>query len=177
MTEHWKSVNEHYSVSTIGRVRNDRSGRVPSVLKVGYEVVCVGGKKGERKYVHRLIAEAFLAADDGRPHVNHKDGVKTNNALENLEWCTHAENMQHAQRSGLVANRGVSLHAMLAATRKPVERICLKTGLVLEVFSSLNECMRKTGLSSVRHCVTDIQKSTGGFGWRYQSAIAKQEAA
>lgn len=67
----------------------------------GYQYVCLF-KDGQRKNVkiHRMVAEAYLPKN-GKPHVNHKDGKKHNNALENLEWCTPKENKIHAFATGL----------------------------------------------------------------------------
>lgn len=53
--------------------------------------------KRQTKEVHRIVAEAFLPRVEGRPYVNHKDGVKANAALCNLEWCTQKENMKHSR--------------------------------------------------------------------------------
>lgn len=59
------------------------------------------------KTVHRLVALAFIPAEDGKDFVNHKDGNKQNNVVDNLEWCTRSENMKHAYEYGLKNSNGV----------------------------------------------------------------------
>lgn len=74
--------------------------------KNGYYVVSLyKDNKEERHYLHRLLASTFLPKEPHQDFVNHLDGVKTNNALANLEWCTQKENNQHGFRTGL--NRGL----------------------------------------------------------------------
>lgn len=67
----------------------------------------IGGRNGVAKCfkVHRLVAEAFIPNPDGKPFVNHIDGVKTNNNVSNLEWVTNSENMLHAFAIGLAKPR------------------------------------------------------------------------
>lgn len=69
----------------------------------GYPRVYCRLPNGKRRglFLHRLMAIAFIPNPDGLPCVNHKDGNKGNFALENLEWCTHGENMRHAKNTGL----------------------------------------------------------------------------
>lgn len=64
----------------------------------GYDRVRV---QGRLQYVHRLVAQAFIPNPENKPEVNHKNGNKRDNRASNLEWCTRAENIQHADRTGL----------------------------------------------------------------------------
>lgn len=105
MTEHWKPVrdfDELYLVSDMGRVISLRSGMQLSPGKTGYALVTLyKDDKRVVKSVHRLVAEAFLSNPDNLPIVNHKDGNKQNNRLDNLEWCTQKENVAHAIQMGV----------------------------------------------------------------------------
>lgn len=85
-------------------VVTSRFGRVvkPEVTRNGYVRVELSQNGRGRKYLlHRLLAKAFIANPGNRPHVNHIDGNKANNALSNLEWTTQSENQKHAYRLGL----------------------------------------------------------------------------
>lgn len=72
-------------------------------IKTGY-LECNLCKDGltHTKAVHRLVAEAFLPNPQKKPQVNHKDGNKLNNSVDNLEWCTAAENVHHAINNNLL---------------------------------------------------------------------------
>jgi len=112
MGERWKPCFEgYYEVSDIGRVRRikpgsgTRKGRIlnPPISKSGYRDAQVTiRRKTLRSFVHRLVAKAFLGPCPPGKQVNHKDGVKTNNRVENLEYVTHKENALHAYRLGLM---------------------------------------------------------------------------
>ncbi len=118
LDEIWKDIENYeglYQVSTLGRIKS-LAGR-PHIVKdrilniwVGthYYATCLSKNKKPKFYlVHRLMAVAFVENPYNKPHVNHKDGNKLNNSLDNLEWVTHKENIQHAVDTGLkVALKG-----------------------------------------------------------------------
>lgn len=101
--ETWKPIvgfENFYEVSNLGNVRRKKSGRLRSISHTklySHVLLSVNGKHTTIR-VHRLVAEAFLPRVEGKPHINHKNGNKNDNRVENLEWVTQAENNLHAFR-------------------------------------------------------------------------------
>lgn len=96
----WKSVPHapNYEISRSGVVRNKTTGKSlkQQINPSGYLIVCLhGSSKGRTFPLHRLVAECFVQGDAEGLQVNHKDGNRTNNAPENLEFVTRSENMRH----------------------------------------------------------------------------------
>jgi hypothetical protein len=110
MGERWRVIEDwpNYEISSLGRVRNVRTGRLLSLggrskyIKV---TLCHAGRYVPTP-VHILVATAFVHGCFEGALVNHKDGNKHNNRATNLEWATHQENMEHASRTGLQTGRG-----------------------------------------------------------------------
>ena len=138
--EIWKTAANHpkYNVSTDGRIKNVRTGRILVATNDsrGYPAVTLFDDDGQHtKPVHRLVAETFLPNPEGKRTVNHKDGNKRNNHISNLEWNTMSENISHAYRTGLKRRPDNA-----GSKKRPVKIV--ETG---EVFESVSECARAIG--------------------------------
>jgi hypothetical protein len=122
--EEWKwavGFEGRYEVSSLGRIRSFVHPKglyktphllSPLLQKNGYYKLFLG--RGRSRWLHILVAHAFVPNPNGLPTVNHRDGVKRNCHATNSEWTTHAGNMRHAYCSGLmrapVPSRGVDAH-------------------------------------------------------------------
>jgi hypothetical protein len=103
--EIWKDIKgyeKYYEISNLGNVR--RKSYLLSTNKTydGYQAITLCANKTQKtKTIHRLVAETFIENIENKPQVNHIDGNKSNNKLENLEWMTSSENVKHALKLGL----------------------------------------------------------------------------
>lgn len=108
--EIWKEYIPGYVVSNMGRVCNVRTNHIlkQQTLKNGYHVCVVScGSRSNKKVirVHVAVAKLFVENPNNLHEVNHLDGNKDNNSADNLEWCTHGDNMKHAIQTGLISTR------------------------------------------------------------------------
>lgn len=100
-----------YWITKNGRVWSCKSNKFlrPRYSRGYVRVKLHKNKKGKDFYIHRLVLEHFVSNPKNKPQCNHKNGIKDDNRIENLEWCSHSENLKHASNNGLMA-RGEKHH-------------------------------------------------------------------
>ncbi len=123
--------------------------------------------QGKDMLVHRLVAEAFIPNPENKPFINHIDGDKTNNVFTNLEWCTCAENNQHAYSSGLKQGARKGRRGFTNKHSKPVIGIN-EEGEIIE-FDSITLALLKTGINNIGRAIAK-SKTAGGYKWKYKEA-------
>ena len=189
MIEIWKDVVGYeglYRVSNYGNILSVARYRTIDKTKVTYFVKerllrCGYNKKGYKMFgltkdkklnsysVHRLVAIAFIPNPENKPQVNHINGIKTDNGLENLEWCTNMENMTHAIANGLMdTNKRKNNHFSL-----PVNQID-NEGNIINIFPSSKEAERQTGINHSCICAAIYGKrfvrQAGGYKWAFANS-------
>ena len=170
MEEIWRDIEGYegcYQVSNIGRVKSFKRWAEGRILKPQRDVdsyFYVGLKGSERrnfKKVHRLVASAFISNPESKPQVNHKDGNKTNNIVNNLEWCTNSENQIHAYNNGLQIKTKSRV-----VNRKKVK--CIELNMRFESLTEAASYLNKNGGSYFISKVCKNKNYTAyGYHWEY----------
>lgn len=144
--EIWRRIDADYDVSNQGRVRHGSRILSGSVHSDNYILVTLHGKQIP---VHRLVAEAFIPNYEKKPEVNHIDGNKMNNAVDNLEWVTRAENQKHAVDNGLQPKPAKTYQGKFTAEQREEIKRLWDSGMF-----SRRQLAIKYGVSHT--CVNDI---------------------
>lgn len=162
MQEIWKDIKGYeglYKVSNMGRVKRVSRDRILKNNNDIYSKVILS-KNGyiKSKYVHRLVAETFIANPENKPQVNHIDEDKTNNAVSNLEWPTNSENINYGMRNEKAGK----------ANSIPIYAINIKTSDSQEFYGAA-ECAKSLGLnaSHITSVLKGRRKQTGGYTFKY----------
>ena len=182
--EKWKRIKEtkNYYVSNYGNVKTSNYNHTnkekilkPIKYNNGYLYVNINGKI---RAIHRLVAETFILNPYSKPQVNHKDGNKLNNKLDNLEWVTARENTIHALKNGLINTRTEkTLKAKRIQVRKLIEKNKIrikqysKDGIYINTYNSIIEASKYTNSNSthISLCAKGKQKTCGGYIWKYET--------
>lgn len=165
-------------VSNEGRVRSLLTGK-PRVLKAqadkkGYQRVKVTVERQNRTFkVHREVAKAFIPNPDNLPQVNHKDGIKSNNAADNLEWITNRDNAHHAIKNGLWDSVfSGSMRENERRKRPVIGRIEYMDSVVCKRFDSVSAAERYVGSRHVVDVLKGKRSHVKGWTFRYEGGDA-----
>lgn len=187
LNEIWKKVAEfdNYSISNLGRVRNDKTGRIlkQKTEKDGYFEVNLYRKTQRKTFrVHRLVALAFIPQlDKNRNEVDHIDFDRKNNRVDNLRWLTTQENLEHSRdriTEGIknLKNNPPKPVKVPKVVKKPIQQIDINTGEIVAEYPSLTDAVKATGFNGGNISLSTKGKYLGkyntykGFGWRYKTA-------
>ena len=170
MNEIYKDIHGFegkYQISNFGNVKSlhYKNGNKEKILKAiphkdGYLFVSLGHQN--IRAIHRLVAEAFIPNPDGLPQVNHINEDKTDNRVENLEWVTAKENMNHGTRTERASKK----------ESKPINQYDLH-GNFIKAWDSGTQINKTLGYSNgnISNCCRGKQKTAYGFIWRYANEI------
>lgn len=161
--EIWKDIKDYeglYQVSNLGNVKRKKDNYVfkKSKNSSGYRVVTLTKNKIEKSVsVHRLVANAFIPNPKNKSQINHIDGNKMNNIIDNLEWCTASENMEHAYKNNLEILKGKKI-------------IQYDNNMnIIKIWNKISDAEKQLNIShgKISMVCRGKRNKAGGYIWRY----------
>lgn len=204
MQEIWKDIKGYeglYQISNLGRVKSlkriekfyhNKEDKILKAAKCGncyLKVILCKNNIKRNLMIHRLVAETFISNPENKVTVNHIDGNKHNNCVDNLEWNSYSENIKHAYKLGLNygSDKMKGRTGKFCKTSKAVYQIDKTTNKILNEYYSLRETEKATGIkaqSIINCCKRKIKhkkngqkwlpKTAGGFIWRYKEEYDRE---
>lgn len=196
--EIWKDIKgyeSYYQVSNLGRIKSKEryssccygkqrllkeKNIVPTPDKNGYLRIMLSKDKDKKRfYIHELVAQAFLDNSNNHPCVNHIDSNRTNNEVENLEFCTHKQNIEHAYKNHRFDNmrkikseimKRNKLNGYIYANEITKKRVGKFDEFgCIEIYESISEASRKNNISitSISYSANGKRKTGGGYLWHF----------
>lgn len=170
LEEIWKPIlgyEDRYEISNFGKIKSLRTQQIlqGEFTKDGYiRVRLWDGEHYKSRMVHCLVAEAFLPLPDSESkyEVDHIDNNVTNNAVTNLQWLTHKENL----------DKSFSLNHQ-TKPKQTVYQFDLR-GCLIQQYESVNEAFRQTQIRHISECATGKRKTAGGYKWSYYPMIEER---
>lgn len=168
--EKWKKIYDGlYEISNFGNVRNAK-GHILRTAKneCGYLhlVLCDKNRKHNSVKIHRLVAEAFIPNPENKKTVNHKNGIKTDNRIENLEWATYSENLSHKYRVLGYKPERKGKTGKESAYHSSV--LCVELNKIFDTIRQANRFLgKKENDGGVSQCCRGRIKTAYGYHWRY----------
>lgn len=173
MEEIWKTIKgfENYKVSNTGKVYSLEKNKVmkPWVINSGYQVIALVDREiSKRMLVHRLVALNFIDNPLNKPQVNHIDGDKLNNNVDNLEWTTASENINHNKVLGRLDTH-TAREALNKTQTKAVNQLDIETGKVIATYNTIREASKATGSQNgkITMVCQGKRNSHNGYRWEY----------
>ena len=181
MQEVWKDIPGYegiYQISTSGQIKSSdrpvwhgtfmytRKGTIRKPFDArGYKALNLS-KDGKKTFftVHRLVALTFIPNPDNLPEINHKDGNKLNNHVDNLEWCTPSQNTQHAVDTGLLSKQILIENSRKGADKISVRLRCEDTG---EIFGKISDIAKVLKIKQLTAETVAKGRTHKGKGWLF----------
>lgn len=163
-----------YFISNLGKIYSSAYRKFLKIRidKYGYSVISLKKIKSHPINVHRLVAKAFISNPENKPQVNHINGIKSDNRVENLEWVTVQENIDHSILMGLKGTRKghkLSYKVEQPLRRKPIQEVDVNGNILFE-FESQIKASEITGINNVylSRCCLGKQSHTSGRFFKFK---------